>query len=85
MVLGRVQGVGFRWWVRQRADAARLDGWVRNGSDGSVEIGLRGPVERVDELLAELQAGPPAARVEAVQVMDRPADIPERPGFEVRF
>ena len=84
-VLGRVQGVGFRWWVRQRAEGAGLDGWVRNLPDGSVEMGLRGPQGSVSTFLSDVEVGPPAARVERVNVVDTPAEIPEAPGFQVVF
>jgi acylphosphatase len=67
-IRGRVQGVGFRYWVEQEARARRLEGWVRNRRDGSVEVLLAGPADVVSEMIALSRRGPPSARVEAVQV-----------------
>jgi acylphosphatase len=76
-VEGRVQGVGFRHWTRGEAQALGLAGWVRNEPDGSVLVLASGPEARVDELIAELHRGPPAARVREVEVT--PAEAAERP------
>ena len=65
-VRGRVQGVGFRWFVRERARALGLSGWVRNVADGSVEVFAVGPTDELARLRRLLQEGPPAARVEHV-------------------
>ncbi len=66
VVRGRVQGVGFRWFVREAARAAGLSGWVRNNRDGSVEIAAEGPADRLAALRAEVRRGPPGATVSAV-------------------
>jgi len=66
-VLGRVQGVGFRWFVRERARALGLTGWVRNRQDGSVEVLAEGSDAALRELRALLRAGPSGAKVSAVQ------------------
>lgn len=66
-VRGRVQGVGFRWWTRQRAEALGLCGTVRNCEDGSVEILVAGPPEAVAELESALAHGPTSARVQALE------------------
>jgi acylphosphatase len=65
-IAGKVQGVWFRAWTREQAQALGLDGWVRNLSDGSVEALFAGPPEAVDRALAACHRGPPAARVAAV-------------------
>lgn len=65
-VTGRVQGVGFRVWTQGEARALGLTGWVRNADDGSVETLLCGPVARLEEMLATLHRGPPAAIVRDV-------------------
>jgi len=66
-VTGRVQGVGFRWWVRSLALDLRLTGWVMNADDErSVEIVAEGSAEALDKLERLLRQGPPGARVEAV-------------------
>src|SRR5258705_8664764 len=67
MIRGRVQGVGFRYWVEQEARARRLEGWVRNRRDGSVEALLAGPAGGVSQMIAVCPRGPSSARVEAVE------------------
>jgi acylphosphatase len=62
-VNGRVQGVGFRWFVLTEARRRGLRGWVRNNRDGSVELEAEGPAAEVAALRARASAGPPAARV----------------------
>ncbi len=63
VVTGRVQGVGFRWFVREQARALRLTGWVRNEGDGSVRVAAEGPPDALDALEARLREGPPGAAV----------------------
>ncbi len=66
-IRGRVQGVGFRYWVEEQAMARDLEGWVRNRRDGSVEALFAGPADVVSEMIALSRRGPPSARVDAVQ------------------
>lgn len=81
-VRGRVQGVGFRWWTRSQASRLELTGTVRNLPDGSVEVRLRGPAEKVDELARLLAQGPPGAHVAAVE--EQPLSMPvDDGGFEI--
>jgi acylphosphatase len=72
-VHGRVQGVGFRWWVSAVAKRLALVGWVRNDSSGSVSLVVEGAPEAVDELAAELHRGPSGAFVERVDPQYPPA------------
>jgi len=65
-IRGRVQGVGFRYWVEQEAGAHGLEGWVRNRRDGSVEALFAGSADVVAEMIGICRRGPPLARVEAV-------------------
>lgn len=65
-VEGRVQRVGFRWFVQQRARALGLSGWVRNHADGSVEVSAVGDAGAVARLREQLEVGPPHARVDRV-------------------
>ncbi|MDO4285694.1 MAG: acylphosphatase [Eubacteriales bacterium] len=53
---GRVQGVGFRYYARHKAAQLALTGWVRNLPDGSVEMEVQGPEERIDELILFLES-----------------------------
>jgi acylphosphatase len=66
-VRGRVQGVGFRWFVESEAAKLGIAGWVRNRSDGSVEVFAQGTREQVFALRAKLHEGPRAARVDDVE------------------
>jgi acylphosphatase len=65
-VAGRVQGVGFRWFVREEARRLRLDGWVRNLPSGEVEVVAEGDRDSLDALTRSIAKGPPGARVEMV-------------------
>jgi acylphosphatase len=71
-ILGRVQGVGYRYWVEQQARAHGLEGWVRNRRDGSVEALFAGPEDVVSNMVASCRRGPSSARVDAVD--QRPGD-----------
>jgi acylphosphatase len=66
-VEGRVQGVGYRWWVVEEALRLGLSGWARNRTDGTVEILAIGQAEPIAALEAACAEGPPAARVVAVR------------------
>ena len=67
IVVGRVQGVGFRAWVEHEARARRLAGWVRNRADGSVEALVQGDDESVAALVAWARRGPRLAHVDDVR------------------
>ena len=66
LVKGRVQGVGFRWFVHREAAELGLRGWVSNTDDGHVEIVAAGEPELLDELKAALHKGSRGSRVDAV-------------------
>jgi acylphosphatase len=66
LVTGRVQGVGFRWFVRVAGRRLGLAGWVRNRPDGAVELAASGPQDKLDELRKQVRRGPDAADVEDV-------------------
>lgn len=82
-VTGIVQGVGFRWYVREKARRLGLHGWVRNLEDGDVEIAVEGPDEQLAFLLAAVREGPDGARVDEVvtlpvgdlQALDAPFSV----------
>ncbi len=84
LVAGRVQGVGFRFFVMRTAMALGLAGWVRNLPDGRVEAQCAGPPGPVDAFTRALGEGPPRAAVTSVTVapIDGDDELP-RP-FEVR-
>jgi len=67
VVRGRVQGVGFRWFVEREAHILGISGWVRNNADGSVEVLAQGSREQLLGLRLRLRQGPRAARVDDVE------------------
>ena len=66
-VRGRVQGVGYRYFVEREAQLRDLEGWVRNRRDGSVEAVFSGSADAVAAMIAACRRGPSSARVDAVQ------------------
>jgi acylphosphatase len=66
-VRGRVQGVGYRYFVEREAQLRDLEGWVRNRRDGSVEAVFSGSADAVTAMIAACRRGPSSARVDAVQ------------------
>ena len=79
-IKGQVQGVGFRDWAVDEARGRGLSGWVRNRSDGSVEMLVAGPDATVQDLLRALTQGPPAARVTNIDIHNE--TDPPPPGFQ---
>ncbi len=65
-IIGRVQRVGFRAFVRRRAIELGLDGWVRNRDDGSIEITVIGEPDQVDRLMEQCSQGPVLANVQDI-------------------
>ena len=81
VVTGRVQGVGFRYFVGREAEALGLEGWVRNLPDGGVEVVASGDDVAVATLEGRLWAGPPHARVTTVTAAA--TDPPAAAGFRI--
>ena len=81
--MGRVQGVGFRYFVWREAEALGVDGWVRNRVDGTVEALARGASDTLDRLQHRLEEGPRWSQVTSVSVTDEPEEqVPD--GFVIR-
>jgi acylphosphatase len=73
-VVGRVQGVGFRWWAVRQAEALGLTGWVMNADDErSVQLVAEGEPGALDQLERLVRDGPPGAGVESVDARRGPA------------
>jgi acylphosphatase len=83
-VRGRVQGVGFREACVDAAEALGVTGWVRNRTDGSVEVLLQGRPEQVERMRTWLGHGPPTAAVTGLAVGPAPADAGRFDRFERR-
>ena len=75
LITGRVQGVGFRFYMQRKAREFGLTGWVRNCRDGSVETVIQGTSEAVEMMIAWARRGPPSAVVAAVRVTDANGDF----------
>jgi acylphosphatase len=83
LVRGRVQGVGFRWFVEREAHLLQIAGWVRNNPEGTVEVLAHGTRDQLAGLHSRLREGPRAARVDEVQVSEA-EPIPGLTSFQVR-
>ena len=81
---GRVQGVGYREFVRSSADRFGVTGWEQNRNDGSVEARLRGTTEGVEAVIADMRRGPRFAEVASLRIEARPRNEDASLGFEVR-
>ncbi len=84
LVHGRVQGVGFRWWVWRQATRLGLQGLARNLRDGSVEVIAEGSDSSLADLERVLAQGPPAAQVERVEKSDIPHEVAIPKGFDIK-
>ena len=79
---GRVQGVGFRFFVRERAALDGIAGWARNTREGTVEIEAEGDRDAMDRFERAVRQGTAGSRVEGVDVVDVTPE--HRRGFEIR-
>jgi len=79
VVRGRVQGVGFRYFVQEAARTLDVAGWVRNAADGSVEVEAEGSEDDLARLRTALGEGPRGARVQAVEEVAIGTEQLERP------
>jgi acylphosphatase len=84
IVRGRVQGVGFRWFVWREAQRLGLGGFARNRPDGTVEVVSQGPEEALDAMERILTRGPSMARVDAVDRLEVPAELEVPKSFDIK-
>ena len=84
IVQGRVQGVGFRWFVWREAGRLGLGGFARNLRDGTVEVVSQGPDDALDRLEQALRRGPSGAVVDAVEQHDVPAELEVPNSFDIK-
>ena len=71
MITGRVQGVWYRGWTIQEASLRGLTGWVRNRESGCVEALFQGKQAEIDQMIDACWVGPPAAKVNNIQISHR--------------
>ena len=83
-VFGKVQGVFFRAFTKEKAELLGISGWVRNLPDGTVQIVAEGPEGKLEEFLGYVKQGPPLAVVTKVETFEEPGDG-EFEGFEIRY
>ncbi len=81
-IYGRVQGVSYRMWAQSAARKRNIIGWVRNRSDGTVELLARGKEDALEALISECYEGPESAEVESIYIEDAPQE--EFEGFRIR-
>ena len=83
VISGRVQGVGFRYFIEAAAAREGIHGWVRNLPDGRVEASAEGDADAIDRFEGKLHQGPPGARVDRVDIEDT-VPATRDAGFTVR-
>ncbi len=81
LISGQVQGVGFRYWIRGKAEKLGLAGWVRNLEDGKVEAVFEGGEDQVQEVVGKCKEGPALAKVGKVEEIDE--EVESLKGFEI--
>jgi acylphosphatase len=84
IVIGKVQGVGYRYYARQAARALEIRGWIRNLPDGSCEVQAAASAEALQRFKDELMRGPRGARVEDIEE-ERLVQVPTWQGFQIVF
>jgi acylphosphatase len=84
IIRGRVQGVGFRWFVMREAERLHLGGYARNLPDGSVEVVSQGPEDALEKLEQQLRRGPSHARIDDVARLQVPLERDVPTSFEIR-
>jgi len=77
-VYGRVQGIGFRWFVKEIAEKYNISGWVRNVEDGSVEGKINGEEEKINLFLNELKNNHPLAIVNKIEINNIEEEFSEK-------
>ena len=84
IVIGRVQGVGYRYFARQAAQALGVRGWIRNLPDGTCEVQVAATAETLQRYKDELLRGPRGSRVEGVDE-ELLVQVPTWQGFQIVF
>ncbi len=82
-ITGKVQGVGFRYFVQMKASEYNLNGWVRNKDNGSVEAVITGPKETIAAFIDDIKKGNRFAAVHHVDITEQDAESFQ--SFSIRY
>ena len=82
VISGKVQGVGFRYWMQNLAINNNISGWVKNRSSGDVEALIIGQKKEIQKLIKQCKIGPSSATVQNIQINDYNQDCSEE-GFNI--
>ena len=82
VISGKVQGVGFRYWIQNLAINNNINGWVKNRSSGDVEALIVGQEKEVQKLIKQCKIGPSSATIQNIQINDYNQDCLEK-GFNI--
>ena len=74
IISGKVQGVGFRYWMQNLAIKKNISGWVKNKMSGDVEVLIVGQEKEIQELIKLCEIGPRSAIIDCVQINDYDKD-----------
>ena len=78
IISGKVQGVGFRYWLYQKSNERNVYGWVKNKFNGDVEAVLIGDYKNVDEILELCKKGPLSSKVTYVKTQNYEQEYPKK-------
>ncbi|MEF3279455.1 MAG: acylphosphatase [Elusimicrobiota bacterium] len=84
-IFGKVQGIGYRWFIFEVAKKKNLCGWVRNLTDGSVECCIKGCIDDINDFINEIKTGHPSAVIEKIEVskVEDEIELPEE--FTIKY
>ena len=82
VISGKIQGVGFRYWMQNLAINNNISGWVRNKLSGDVEALIIGQEKAVQKLIKQCKIGPSSSTVQNIQINDYNQDYPKK-GFNI--
>lgn len=85
LISGRVQGVGFRWFTQKEAQKRHIQGYVRNLSDGRVEVEVHGDADAIDDLIDSLYSGPPSGRVDEISINELARPSSDYDSFSITY
>ena len=82
VISGKVQGVGFRYWLQRLAIEKNIYGWVKNKTSGNVEALIIGQEKEIQELIKLCEMGPSPAKIDYIQINDYSKDCIKK-GFDI--